>query len=249
VQGLEVGGKPHASPWVTYDALRDAGTMTFKLGPAPSRWGSGRQDAPPSFDGATFAGLADALNDSGITRDGEPTGAGFDGWSRSYSREALVAATAATGGRVTVGGVTFPWPGAGGSAVGGSLDNVVAVGQTIGVSPPARGSKLAILGAASGGTGLSAGTGLLSYRDGTTAPFTLGFDDWSLRSGADKPSPGARVALRLPYRNGPKGHEAVEAYVFYAEVKLDPARELASVRLPRRVSSGRLHVFAWSVVP
>ena len=50
VQGLQLNGAAHASPWVAWSALSDGGVVEFDLGDKPSSWGTGLENAPPSFD-------------------------------------------------------------------------------------------------------------------------------------------------------------------------------------------------------
>ncbi len=241
VQSMSVNGKPHASAWLPYAAIQSGGEIGFVLGSAPSKWGSAPADAPPSFGPGSFASLADARNEAGIASDADAGATSFDGGGASYSREALAAAGALPGKPFVFAGSSFPWPGE------GALDNVIAVGQTVRLAPGQHGAKLAFLGAASAGPGQ--GQGLVTYADGTSAPFTLGFSDWTLGGGKDKPTYDNQIALRLPYRNTRVGRDRSECYVFQVTVPLDRTREIASIRLPAQVSHGKLHVFAVAVVP
>lgn len=52
IQDMKVNGKPHRSPWIDMEALTagNGAQIEFKVGPAPSQWGSGKADVPPSFD-------------------------------------------------------------------------------------------------------------------------------------------------------------------------------------------------------
>ncbi|WP_043842281.1 GH92 family glycosyl hydrolase [Amycolatopsis taiwanensis] len=49
VQGLRVNGKPWTSTSLPHDLLAKGGTLDFDLGPNPSKWGTGPQDAPVSI--------------------------------------------------------------------------------------------------------------------------------------------------------------------------------------------------------
>ncbi|GII21554.1 alpha-1 2-mannosidase [Planosporangium mesophilum] len=49
VQGLKVNGKRYDKAYLPHDLLARGAVLDFDLGPAPSAWGSGRDDAPPSI--------------------------------------------------------------------------------------------------------------------------------------------------------------------------------------------------------
>ncbi|NIH80364.1 GH92 family glycosyl hydrolase [Amycolatopsis viridis] len=49
VQGLRVNGRAWTSTALPHDVLAAGGTLDFAMGPAPSRWGTGAADAPPSL--------------------------------------------------------------------------------------------------------------------------------------------------------------------------------------------------------
>ena len=50
VQSLRVDGKAQQRPWLSPELVAHGGRLQFKLGPAPDcSWGSGADDAPPSF--------------------------------------------------------------------------------------------------------------------------------------------------------------------------------------------------------
>ena len=241
VQSLTVNGRPHTTPWLDYASLKDRAELSFVLGDAPSKWGSAPGDAPPSFGPGTFTRLEDAFNDRGISDDGGRDDANFDGTGATYSRQALSAAGARPGATLSAAGATFTWPPA------APLDHLVAVGQTVRVAPATRGRTLALLGA--GSYGPAQGTAILTYADGTTSRVELGFSDWTLGGGKDKPSFDNQIAVKTPYRNTRLGRDPVAAFLFAATVALDPARELVSLTLPSRVSKGKMHVFGMTVVP
>jgi predicted alpha-1,2-mannosidase len=52
VQAMSVNGHPSDRTWVNHDDLANGGRIDFLMGPLPSRWGTGPQDAPPSADAA-----------------------------------------------------------------------------------------------------------------------------------------------------------------------------------------------------
>ncbi|WP_328609840.1 GH92 family glycosyl hydrolase [Amycolatopsis sp. NBC_00345] len=49
VQGLKVNGKAYTSTTVAQDLLAHGGTLDFDMGPNPSQWGTGPNDAPKSI--------------------------------------------------------------------------------------------------------------------------------------------------------------------------------------------------------
>ncbi|WP_214409319.1 GH92 family glycosyl hydrolase [Sphaerisporangium fuscum] len=49
VQGLEVDGKRYTRTYLPHDLLARGGVLEFDMGPRPSRWGTGENDAPPSI--------------------------------------------------------------------------------------------------------------------------------------------------------------------------------------------------------
>ncbi|MFI7451960.1 GH92 family glycosyl hydrolase [Nonomuraea sp. NPDC049714] len=49
VQGLKVDGRPYGKTYLPHDLLADGGELVFEMGPKPSRWGTGRDAAPPSI--------------------------------------------------------------------------------------------------------------------------------------------------------------------------------------------------------
>jgi hypothetical protein len=49
VQGLRVNGMPWTSTSLPHDLLAKGGTLDFDMGPNPSRWGTGPNDAPASI--------------------------------------------------------------------------------------------------------------------------------------------------------------------------------------------------------
>jgi predicted alpha-1,2-mannosidase len=242
VQSAKLNGTATTRLWLPAATMLAGGTLDFTLGDSPSTWGSAAGDAPPSFGPGTFTQLGAAFNSRCITTDAAPNAGNCDGFSWSYSAEALAAA-GVTGTTFTFNNVAFPWP-----AASSTLDNFIPSGQTISVSTTQSGGKLAVLGSASAGP--STGTGTLTYSDGTTKPFTLGFSDWTLGGGGATPMAGNQIALTTTYRhNTGGGKDTVKTYIFYTEVPLDAGKTLASVTLPPTVSAGRMHVFSFAVAP
>jgi predicted alpha-1,2-mannosidase len=63
VQSLKINGKPWTKTWVPHEVIAAGATLDFEMGPQPSRWGTGPDDAPRSLTakGARPAGLHDLL--------------------------------------------------------------------------------------------------------------------------------------------------------------------------------------------
>ncbi|GAB2951119.1 GH92 family glycosyl hydrolase [Nonomuraea fastidiosa] len=49
VQGLKVDGKPYGKTYLPHDLLAKGAELEFEMGPRPSRWGTGKDAAPPSI--------------------------------------------------------------------------------------------------------------------------------------------------------------------------------------------------------
>jgi hypothetical protein len=193
--------------------------------------------------GATYASVADAYDNAGISDNANPGAANFDGTGDSFSAENLAAGTPTAlvaGGQATIGGATFTWP----SAVG-APDNVVADGQTIDLS--GSGNELGFLGAA--GFGAASGLGTITYTDGTTQSFGLVMADWY----NDAPVAGDEIATTTTTWNFASTTQVTHPVSIYFEsVPLNPGKTVASVTLPI-VSSGvgngvnALHIFAIAI--
>ncbi|RSM48577.1 alpha-mannosidase, partial [Actinoplanes sp. ATCC 53533] len=61
VQSLKVNGKKYNSTSLPHSLLADGATLDFKMGPSPSRWGTGENAAPPSL--TTGDAVANPLRD------------------------------------------------------------------------------------------------------------------------------------------------------------------------------------------
>ncbi|NML29795.1 GH92 family glycosyl hydrolase [Paraburkholderia antibiotica] len=243
VQSLRVNGAAHTSSWLDVDALDRDVTLNFAMGSSASQWGTNPADVPPSYGVPVARNVVDAFNNHGIGSDGstdtDGLGADFDGSLFSYSSQALTAAGAVPGKPFVVDGASFVLS-------GGALDNAVAVGQTITMPRGTRGRSLVLLGSANNGP--SSGTALVTYTDGSSAPFTLAFDDWTLNGGSA--APRNPIALTTTYRNAGNGsNDGVKAYLFAQAVPLSAGKTVASVTLPKQVSAGKLHVFGISAAP
>ncbi len=183
-----------------------------------------------------------AYNNIGISDDGNRASAIFDNGNASYSAQALSAAGLVAGGAAydATRTVVFTWP----NVSAGKLDNYLTNGQVLPITPVANATTLGFLGSASNGP--SSGTSTITYTDGTTQQFTLGFSDWTLNGGNIATLDyGNSIAYTTQYRNKPNGAENVKTYVFYASVGLQAGKTIRSVTLPT-ARQGQMHVFAVS---
>ena len=185
-----------------------------------------------------YSSLSAGCNNVSITDDANhaPSGlnGGLDGGGNSFSAEALAAVGLTPGAAVPFDGLTFTWPN---SAVG-AADNIEADGRAFNLS--GSGTTLGFLGAAANGQ--SSGTGVITYTDGTTQQFTIGFGDWA----GTTPYPGGQVAVTSAYGNAQSGTSPWTASVFYDAVTLQSGKTVQSVTLPAAGSSP-LHVFAAAI--
>ena len=136
---------------------------------------------------------------------------------------------------MTIGGTTLTWP----DVPAGTLDNVVANGQTVDLS--GSGSDLGVLAASQNGT--ATGTITVNYTDGTSQSFTLTMADWY----ANAPATGDQIVDTTSSWNQstPTGSHAVSVY--FASVPLAAGKTVASVTLPSLPGSfgqTELHIFA-----
>jgi hypothetical protein len=159
----------------------------------------------------------------------------MDGLSNSYSYQALSSAGITPGSAITAGGLSYTWP----NVAAGEPDNVVAAGQTVLLAPTAGATTLGILGSATYGP--SQGTATITYTDGSTQDFTLGFSDWTLAGGL---LPGDTEAAQMPYRNSPAGASKSTTCLFTTTVALQTGKTVQSITLPANVNQGEIHVFA-----
>jgi hypothetical protein len=181
-----------------------------------------------------YASLASAFNNVSITDDSDHGPGNIDGGGNSFSAQALAAAGLTPGQPFTSNGLTFTWP----DAAAGSNDNVEVDGRAFDLT--GTGATLGFLGAAANGA--SAGTGTITYTDGSTQQFTVGFGDWA----GTTPYPGGAVALTSAYGNNSTGTTTWTASVFYHSVALQSGKTVQSVVLPAAGSSP-LHVFAAAI--
>ncbi len=184
-----------------------------------------------------YASLQDAFNNKGISDDSNTTAANLDGGGFSYSAQALAAAGLTPGASITHDGVEFTWP----NAQPGTPDNVVAGGQTIAL--PGSGTTLGLLG--TGDYGAASGSGTITYTDGTTQQFTLGFPDWW----SNTAPAGGDILATVPYINTPSGKRDQHVSVYYVGIPLKAGKTVKYVTLPDVSAqavqgSTAMHIFA-----
>ena len=185
-----------------------------------------------------FPSQAAALDNAGVTNDGDTGPGNLDGSGYSFSAQALAAAGVTPGSTVTAGGVAFTWP----DAAAGVQDNIVASGQAILLN--GAGSTLGFL--VTGTYGTASGTGTIDYTDGTTQSFTLTAPDWYAT-----PPAGSDPAITTAYRNTPgNGKDQHPVVVYDVSVPLQAGKTIEAVILPDVSPSPptagvtALHVFA-----
>ncbi len=189
-----------------------------------------------------YSSFTAALNNVGISDDSAMSAANMDGGGRSFSAQALAAASPSIvpGQPVTHDGHTITWP----SAAPGTPDNVVASGQAVDVGQ--AGSSLDIAGTANNGT--ATGDGTIVYTDGTRQSFTLSFQDWWANAG----TASSDILVSTPYINTATGRTNQQVSMYYASIPLTAGKTVQYVTLPH-VSDGpvtglAMHIFALSVV-
>ncbi|MBA2394670.1 MAG: cellulase family glycosylhydrolase [Ktedonobacteraceae bacterium] len=192
---------------------------------------------------STSSLTAPTYNNVGITNDGNVGPGNYDRQGNSYSTQALQSAGLNVSGTAydPTRKIAFAWP----HVSAGSVNNYQAAGQVIAVTPVANATLLAFLGSASNGA--STGTATITYTDGSTQTFGLGFSDWTLNGGKVSPSYGNTISYTSAYRSSPHvsgGKLSGKAYIFYTSVPLQAGKTIANVALPATVSGGQMHVFA-----
>ena len=183
-------------------------------------------------------------SNAGISSDGASNQGNFDGDGWSYSAQQLAADGLTPGATVTVDGVAYTMP----DTQPGQYDNLVAGGQTITLAAPVAATELGILGAATNASGGSQGDFVVHFTDGTSQTVTLGLSDWTLGAGANPPLYGNAVAADTPYRDTTDGgRQVIETYVFGAKGSITGGKQVESITLPSTLTSGEMHVFAFTV--
>jgi hypothetical protein len=187
-----------------------------------------------------YASLSAGFDNVSITDDAEHNpgdlNGGIDGGGNTLSAEALGAAGLTPGSGFTFDGTVFTWP----ASAAGTPDNAEAAGQAFDVT--GTGTTLGFLGIAANGAAGSTAT--ITYTDGTTQQFTLGFGDWASTS----PYTGGQVAVTSAYGNFQTEGSSTpwKASVFYDSVALEAGKTVQSVVLPA-AGSQPIHVFAAAV--
>jgi predicted alpha-1,2-mannosidase len=181
---------------------------------------------------------------AGISSDGASNQGNYDGDGWSYSSQALAAAGVTPGGTVTVDGVSYAVP----DTAPGEPDNIVAAGQTVPLATPVAGTELGILGSATNASPGAEGDFVVHFSDGTSQPVHLGLSDWTLGGGGGQPAYGNTIAATTPYRDTTGGgRQMIKTFLFGAHGAISGGKQVVSITMPDTVSSGELHVFAFTV--
>jgi predicted alpha-1,2-mannosidase len=235
----------------TQDVTVSAAAPTYTTIPFTFK-GSGTQQLPAQLtvDVAAPGSFAAAANNVGVSDDNKGWLGKFGGTALypgnfAYSAQQLAAKGIVPGGPVA----GFTWPSSAGT---GAPDNVVADGQTVRLNAPATATKLAFLGAATGGD--ASGKVVITYADGSTQSADLGLSEWLLQGGSEQPRFGNTVVASTPYVNsafpryGFRLHRPYASYLFAtAPITLAAGKQVRSVTLPTGGTGGAAHVFAVSV--
>jgi len=176
-----------------------------------------------------YSSLAAAFDNVGITDDAAPTLGNFDGAGNSYSAQALAADEIMPGATVTAGGVTFTWP----DVPAGTPDNVALSGGAVPLS--GSGSTLGFLGA--GVDGEQSGTGTVFYTDGSTQSFTIGFQNWTVKTPVD----GDALVATIAYENRTNPGHVYSPSLYAAFVPLQAGKTIQAIELP---DNPDMHIFA-----
>lgn len=184
-----------------------------------------------------YHGLSAAYDNVGISAASAPSTADIDGSGDSLDADDLTAAGWTPGTAVTVDGAALRLP----DAAAGKPDNVVAAGQRIAVG--GSGTALSFLTASTDGA--SAGSGVITYANGSTQTYQLSVPDWI-------EGPTDTMTVSLPHWNTPDGPQQIGgARLYTVSVPLVPGRRVRSVTLPAAGGTGApaLHVFSLAVRP
>ncbi len=174
--------------------------------------------------------LDDWFDNDGIDT-AEARGGDFDGSGYTFPGEELPS------GEREIAGTTFRFP----AAEAGARNNIVALGQRIGVPP---GRYLSALFITSCSYGAASGKATVHYADGTTTSPGLAGPDWYAGNGE----------LTAAYRYTPDGtKDPHPVSLAVSEIALDPARDVVALTLPTtqpaEENKSSLHVFALSLQP
>jgi hypothetical protein len=167
-----------------------------------------------------YVSVAAAFDNTGISGDTDTGAASFDGDGASYSAQALASVGVTPGASLSYDGITFTWPG----AAPGQPDNVTGSGQTVDVS--GQGADLGLLDTST--YGVSAGTAVITYSDGSTQDFNVTADDWYKAAPA-----GSNAVIVAPYRNTPGNVQDPNVVNVYEQsVPLQQGKTVVAVTLP-----------------
>jgi beta-glucosidase len=231
----------------------DSGVQTVDFALASTVGDTTVNTDTPLTVNVAYQSLTQAFNNVGVSDDSTPTAGNFDGSGNSFSVEALAAAGITSQEPISHDGASFTWP----DIVAGEPDNMQVAGQTIAMQ--GSGSYLSFLLAGTHGT--ATGTGVITYTDGSTAPFTLNSDNWTVApagagTGSVTGTAGNDILAITAHWNptsSPDGDYQVA--VFGYQVPLDQTKTVAYVTMPATMSGGdgsglqTTHIFAMAIAP
>jgi hypothetical protein len=177
------------------------------------------------------------FNNVGTTGDEGSVFGNLDGNGNTYSAQALaIAGGIYLGQNVAFNDVNFLWI-QGWSSI---QDNYQADGQVVPVNPVDGATTLAFLGASTNGS--VSGDATITYTDGSSQQFTLGFTDWL---STDAPLFGNTIVATMPHINSAtQGEVTMNNNVYYAETTLQADKTVQSVTLPTASATGQIHIFS-----
>jgi predicted alpha-1,2-mannosidase len=234
VTGLKVNGRATTATWLTQSFAQHGGTLDFGMASKPNSWGTGPNDAPPSFSEGS-----DGFNNVGVSPAGEGAIGSFDASNNSYQAELLP--KGGTSVALPGSSVTYTWP----DTAVGAPDNWVPHGQTIDMHGQ-RASAISFLGAATNGP--AAGTASVNYTDGTHQVVPIDLNDWT---SPNLPAATNTKVLTTAHRDNANGTQDNTAANIYgtAPQTLDSWKSIASVTLPTVTDQGIMHIFAIGTAP
>jgi hypothetical protein len=168
----------------------------------------------PPGSGKVAVNMAAAYNVMGAVTDGARflSSDGVDGGGRAYSGNLL-------GTTRTVGGSSFTF---------GAPNTPGAAANTTIALPPGNYSTLKLLATGVNGNQVSQRF-IVSYSDGTSAPFTQSLSDWCAPQGYA----GESTAVAMPYRNNSTGSRDTRPVNLYAySFTLASGKTVKSITLP-----------------
>jgi glycosyl hydrolase family 26 len=206
--------------------------------------GATRAGNASSLPLSTPINLASYLNNIGVSADHPITPTGnIDTYHDSLSASALKAAGLSTKRMFSYNGLNFTFARAG----TGQNDNIQLAGQTIRLTIPISGTTLGFLGLSIFNS--VEGDAEVTYTDGLTTTFKLGFSDWTLNGGLTAIHFGNKIAMAMSYRTRSDGSRDTthKIYLYYAEAALLVGHLVATITLPRAQSRGEMHLFAMTI--